>query len=288
MDGGALMRRALDREEPKAILTWKEMSRRGYDAVGLGEIEYSHWELVKQLMQEFPLPVVSTNVERLVDGQWVPVGEKYRILDVEGVKLGVIAVISEEQLTTPILNNVENELRVLPPVEEIESAVAELAPVTDIIVLLAHMDPKSLEQHASLLADVDVVLGGHVTQNDDMPLQIAKAIVNRSGTRGQVLATTRLIVSPQGEIVDFGGKNVTLVPGYREDPEVLAAVEEVMQAARPAAPQTPSVQPPHQPPSEPKVKEAERQGQPGSSKAAEVGQVQKPQVDQQPAEPAHR
>jgi len=288
MDGGDFMTRALDREEPKAILTWKEMNRLGYDAVCLGEIEYSHWELVKQLMQESPLPVVSTNVEQLVDGQWVPVGEKYRILDVEGVRLGVIGVISEEQFTTPILNKVEGEVRVLPPLEQIESAVAELAPVTDIIVLLAHMDSKSLEQHASLLADVDVVLGGHVTQNDDMPLQIAKAIVNRSGTRGQVLATTRLIVSPKGEVVDFGGKNVTLVPGYREDPEVLAAVNEVMQAARPPAPQTPSVQPPHQPPSAPQVKEAERQGQPGGSKAAEVGQAQKSQVDQQSAEPTHR
>ncbi len=256
MDGGDFMTRMLDREEPKSVLTWKEMQRSQYDAVGLGEVEFGHWNLTKQLMQEHPLPIVSTNVEYLADGAWKPVGEKYRIVTVDGVKIGIVSVVSEELFSTLKKPEVENELRLLPPMAEIERTVNLLDPQVDMIVLLAHTDAKMLEQYASLQPKIDVVLGGHMTQNDEMPIQVANAIVNRSGTRGQTLSTTRLIVSPTGQIVDFGGKNVTLDPGYKEDPTVLAEVQQVMEAAKPKPPVSSGQPALNQRPPDLKVKEA--------------------------------
>jgi hypothetical protein len=51
--------------------------------------------------------------------------------------------------------------------------------------------------------------------------------VNRSGTRGQHLGITRLILSPENEIVDFGGVNFTLAPTYPENEAIKAEVERV-------------------------------------------------------------
>jgi len=246
MDGGDFITRVLDREEPKAVLSWKEMNRLGYDAVALGEIELRNWSLVERLIQEFPLPIVSTNIERLVDGRWVPVGEKYRILDVDGVKVGVVSAVAEDLASPLMLRDYEDRLRILPMMEELTRTLEVLSPQVDVVVLLAHMDGRTLEQQASLIQNVEVVLGGHATQDDHMPIQVSEVIVNRSGTRGQTLATTRLIISPEGQIVDFGGRNVTLEPTYKEDPQVLAAVEEVMRETRPDTPQGP---PPTAPPS---------------------------------------
>ncbi|MFH1143216.1 MAG: hypothetical protein V1774_01570 [Candidatus Eisenbacteria bacterium] len=245
MDGGDFLPRVIDRrEEPKALLCWGEMERLGYDAVALGEIELRHWDLIERLMTEMPLPVVSTNVEHLRDGLWLPVGEKYSIVECNGARIGVISTITEE-LFGQTTQEFQDRLRVLPPMPEIERAVAALEAQVDVIVLLAHMDPKALEQLASLVEGVDIVLGGHVTQIDTMPMRLAEVIVNRSGTRGQALAATRLIVSPDGQIADFGGTNVILGPNLSEDPGVLAAIEAAKQktAEIPSHPLQPTLGP---------------------------------------------
>ena len=236
VDGGDFVTRMLEREEPKAVLSWKEMSRLGYDAVTLGELELRSFALTESLMTVSPLPLVCTNVEHLVNGNWEPVGSKYRLLDVDGIRVGVVSMIPED-LANAMARDYEDRVRILPAMDELNKTVAMLRPQVDIIVLLAHMDGQALEQQASLMKDVDVVLGGHGTQDDRMPIQLGSVIVNRGGTRGQVVALTRLIVSPDGHIADFGGRNVTLEPSYKEDPQVLAQVEEVMQKTRVAAPQ---------------------------------------------------
>ena len=107
---------------------------------------------------------------------------------------------------------------------EIANALRQQA---DLVVLLAHLDPRAMEQYSTVLTDVDVVVGGHVTRKDEGPHLVGNAILNRSGTRGQTVGITRLIVSPHDEIVDFGGLNLTLVPGYPEDDLVRAEVDRV-------------------------------------------------------------
>jgi len=225
------MGRLAGRDQPKSVLIWKEFERLGYDAVTLGEIELRHWDLLPELMEQHPIPLVCTNLERLQDGHWAPLGEKYLIIDADGVKVGVLGVISESLVSAHIVRATNEEIRVLPPMEEIDRLVPILAEQTDVIVVLAHMEAQAFEQFASLLNGVDVLLGGHVTRRDEAPLQIADVIVNRSGTRGQALASTRMIISPHGEVIDFGGRNAILLPEYPEDPVVLEAIAQANRIA---------------------------------------------------------
>lgn len=201
------------------------MNRLAYAAATLGELEFRTWDLVESLMVAHPLPIVCTNVEMLKGDQWVPIGEPYRIIEVNGVRVGVMSVIGKGQLSDPVVSATEDRIRRLEPMETTRKVAATLREKADIVVLLAHLDPRAMEQYASSLEEVDVVLGGHMTPKDEGPVLIADALVNRSGTRGAHVGITRLVVSPQSEIVDFGGLNVTLSPDFPEDPVVAEAAQ---------------------------------------------------------------
>lgn len=231
VDGGDFIQRDRKRYEPESVASWKDMHPRGYHAVTLGELELSQWNLTQTLMEEYPLPIVCSNVEQISDGEWIPVGERYRLLDINGVKVGFLSVIGEGQLTRVMLDKADGQIRLLAPMETTVAIASELRRQVDIVVLLAHLDPRAMEQYASVLTDVDVIVGGHVTRKDEGPRLIGGTIINRSGTRGQHMGITRLIISPHGEIVDFGGLNFTLVPSYPEDEAVKAEVERVVEAS---------------------------------------------------------
>jgi 2',3'-cyclic-nucleotide 2'-phosphodiesterase (5'-nucleotidase family) len=222
LDGGDFVHRSSTTE---GIANWKEMNRLGYAAVTLGEMEFRTWDLVESLMVAHPLPIVCTNVEKLVGDRWVPIGDPYRILEMNGVRVGVMSVIGKSQLSDPVVSGTEDRIRRLEPMETTRKVAAVLREKADIVVLLAHLDPRAMEQYASSLEEVDVLLGGHMVPKDEGPVLIADALVNRSGTRGAHLGITRLVVSPQDEIVDFGGLNVTLSPDFPEDPAVAEAAQ---------------------------------------------------------------
>ncbi|MBD3236520.1 MAG: hypothetical protein GF330_07440 [Candidatus Eisenbacteria bacterium] len=231
VDGGDFFKRDRQRYEPESVAAWRDMHERGYHAVTLGELELSQWDLTRTLMEEYPLPVVCTNVEQIRDGEWIPVGETSRVVEINGIRVGFLSVIGEGQLTRAMLEKADGQLRLLAPMEITTQVAAELRQKADIVVLLAHLDPRAMEQYASVLTDVDVLVGGHVTRKDEGPRLVGGTILNRSGTRGQHMGITRLIVSPHNEIVDFGGLNLTLAPGYPEDPEVKAEVDRIVEEA---------------------------------------------------------
>lgn len=227
VDGGDFIHRNGRDNRHESILTWNEMARQDYAGVTLGELEFRQWDLVDSLMQVSKLNVICTNVEQLKGDQWVPIGEPYRIVESNGVKVGILSVISETHLSSFVISQVDEKLRVLPPMRTTRETVALLKEKADVLVLLAHLDPRSMEQYASSLPDVDLVVGGHMTRKDEGPIQLSaeEAIINRSSTRGQHISVTRMIVSPDDDVVDFGGLNVTLNPDMPEDPVIAELAE---------------------------------------------------------------
>jgi 2',3'-cyclic-nucleotide 2'-phosphodiesterase (5'-nucleotidase family) len=227
VDGGDFIFREKERGDLETTLMWTNMEALKYDAVTLGELELSQLDLVQQLMEKSPIPLVESNVEVLRNGVWEPLGQKSLIATVNGVKVGFLSLISENEASPAALGDNASKIRILPPTETAAAVAAQLRKSADLVVLLAHVDGKTMEEYASALPDVDVIVGGHVTIKDEGPVEIGHVILNRSGTRGQSVCSTRLIVSPEGRVVDYGGINVTLGPGFREDSTVLAQVNQV-------------------------------------------------------------
>ncbi|MCK4302961.1 MAG: hypothetical protein KAY24_01845 [Candidatus Eisenbacteria sp.] len=216
VDGGDFFHRV---NKLESIVSWREMERLGYAAVTLGEVEFERWELAESLLTHTDLPVVCTNVERQTASGWELVGNRYLIVPVNGVRVGILSVI-DSQLSNSVIEKAGDRVRLLPAMETTREVARILRKKSDVVVLLAHLDYKAMEQYASSLPEVDVILGGHMTRKDTGPKKIADTIINRSGTRGQHVCITRLVVSPQNEVVDFGGLNLTLTADYPEDPVV--------------------------------------------------------------------
>jgi 2',3'-cyclic-nucleotide 2'-phosphodiesterase (5'-nucleotidase family) len=225
------MHRDRERNLPESKLTWQEFQRAGYDAVTFGRQEFQDWDLTQQWMRENPIPVVCTNVEQLVEGQWVPVGQKYLITSVNGVRTGIVSMITENQLLPSVIAKQNDTLRLLPPLEEVQRTVNLLREQhqAEVVVLLGMVENEAMEQFATLLHGVDVMVGGYQTRMDDGPVKLGDTLLNRAGTRGQFVALTELIVSPQGTVVEFGGQNVTLDAKMREHPGVLELIKAAKQ-----------------------------------------------------------
>lgn len=172
------------------------------------------------------MPVVCTNVEQFIDGRWAPIGEKYRVVTVNGVSVGILGVTSSNQLLPSTIARHQDTLRLLPPLETAQQTADWLRSTgkAEVIVLLAEVENDALDQYASLLKGVDVIVGGYQTRMELAPTEIGGVIVNRAGSRGQLLASTQIIVSPEGDVVDWGGANVTLVDKMPESQELLERI----------------------------------------------------------------
>lgn len=224
IDGGSFSHKSKN-NMPETFATWREMARLGYDAITFGVEEIGYWQETDSLRAALDLPVVCTNLEQRQGDRWVPIGQPYRIVDYKGLRVGILSVTNEIIMSETVLRKAGGAVRLLPPEETTRRVSRELAERCDLVVLLAHVDPATMERYAQAFEQIDVVLGGRNAPKDEGPRRYGHAIVNRSGTRGQYVANTRLILSPQNEIVDFGGLNISLTKDIPEDPAVLAEVE---------------------------------------------------------------
>ena len=178
------------------------MIRLGYGAVTLGAAELQQWFFVRSLLSSTDLPVVCTNIEMLVDEDWVPVGQRTLLIEVNG-------------------------LRILPGLEADRRAAASLRDDADIIVLLAHINSAALSTYADELPDDDIILGGHQPRSMDGPELASGTIVNCSRVRGMTMAVTKMSVSSENEIVAFGGTNVQIDEHCPEDSVIAADADQV-------------------------------------------------------------
>jgi hypothetical protein len=91
-------------------------------------------------------------------------------------------------------------------------------------VVLACAGDEEAERIAEQAQGVDVVLSGYESSASTFAYLAGEAIVNRSGSYGQNAGILRMILSPEGEILDWGGRNLSLPVAMPENPEVAAQV----------------------------------------------------------------
>ncbi len=209
------------------------MEAEGTAAMLPGVLELTHWDRLQPLLADRALALVLSNVYRRENSQRIPLAERTLVARVNGVRIGLIGVMDRSVFS-----------RVAPPegleleVDDPADAIAELAPALrkqcDLVAVMACMDDRDALQLASELKDVDLVLGGYQSIPSDRPLLAGSVVVSRSGMRGQVLNTTRLIVSPAGQIVDWFGYNYPLTSRYAEDAAVESLVVAVTRRAEEA------------------------------------------------------
>ena len=173
----------------------------GYDALNLGSREASLPALtLRSLAQHSPVPLLSANVLDATTRQ--PIVEPWRIVTRDGLRIGLIGIISSPHATpdpSVIIEDATEALRrVIPQVKE----------KTDILICLAFTDEAGLEQIARDFYEFPIILGGEVRQPSPSLVRVNQswilATTNQSRALGELHTVwdraTRSLSPATGEI----------------------------------------------------------------------------------------
>jgi len=213
--------------------------RDGVAAVTPGPAEFAQWDRFLEWMAGNGVGIVSTNVTApaaspLAAGGEPPAAagaaraavERSLIVDVAGVRVGLLGVIGEEAFAKIPAVDAARFTRVEAR-QAVEEALPALRARCDLVVLLACTGDDEAEALARELPGVQVVLNGYESIASTYPYLCGTTLVNRSGSRGQYLGVTRLILGPDNRVLDWGGRNLALQLTYPEEPDVAARVAEL-------------------------------------------------------------
>jgi 5'-nucleotidase/UDP-sugar diphosphatase len=167
------------------------MNLLGINASVIGNHEFdSGWENLMRMMKMAEFDVLSANLFR--EGRLFA-ERAYRIYRVDGLRIGVIGLSTEDLYTLVFslqLDNIQAE-RVIPVARKI---VRMIDPETDLIVLLTHIGFKEDSLLAEAVPQADLIVGGHSHTEIHRPVKVNGVLIVQAGSRSEYLGRLDLTV----------------------------------------------------------------------------------------------
>jgi len=151
----------------------------GYHAVNLGAREAAiPVSSLKEIASRHPY-LVSAN---LADADGLLIAEPYRIITLtNGLRIGVMGVVDDRIPSSQLGEGVQ----VLSLDDAVIKHMSALIDQSDLVVLLAFVDDQRLNELASVFFEVDVLIGGKVSQPQSQPEKINRTQVVRMTDQGK-------------------------------------------------------------------------------------------------------
>lgn len=190
---------------------------------------------MKEMTQKAGYPFVLANVYDAKTGDLL--FDPYRIVEVNGVKLGIIGLIEE---TTPnfvkkgntdglVFANCSDTVRKYLPKMRADGA--------ELIVALTHNGFDNDKQLAANVPEIDLIVGGHSHTALAEPVNVGgHTWIVQSGYYGRNVGVEEMLVSPfNHKIVGFNGRLIAVdkEANLGDDPEVAAIVKKYDEQIRP-------------------------------------------------------
>ncbi len=176
----------------EGVPIFEVMNLMGYDASVLGNHEFDHgFRQIEKFKEIASYPLLAINAYS-PDGSLIA-DAPLLVKDVDGIKVGIIGVITEATPHMIIPMGNEN-LSFADPKESIEAAVSALCDKVDLVVLLSHVGH---EEELALARDtecVDVIVGGHSHTVVDPGVMVGDTLVTQAGEYGSHVGHIRLTV----------------------------------------------------------------------------------------------
>jgi len=147
--GGVLPARGRDMRL-RADVSFKGMKLIGYDAVNLGTSDfYFGSDYLKDMASMLSIPFVSTNlVSETENNLWY---KQYIIKELEGIKVGILGLISPKSFEALPNRDKITGLRAVPPESVLKKTITQLRNKVDSVLLLSQL---SLEETATLIHEI--------------------------------------------------------------------------------------------------------------------------------------
>ena len=203
--------------EGKSVI--EVMNEMRFDAMVVGNHEFDFGQAVlKKRISQAAFPVLGANVEGM------PTLKPYVIKEVDGVKIAVIGVVTEDAPVTTHPKNMVG-LRVLPPIETVQKYVRELRKNVDVIVVLSHIGFNVDLLLAEKVKGIDVIVGGHTHTRLDSYVPVGKTVIVQAWQHGLALGILDLTLRGT-EIVQVKSRLEEIKPaGMGKSAPVAAIVE---------------------------------------------------------------
>ncbi|MBI3928917.1 MAG: bifunctional metallophosphatase/5'-nucleotidase [Armatimonadetes bacterium] len=204
------------------------LARSGYDVAEVGNHDFDNGlPYLKKWLAEAPYPVLAGNVVEEATGKLLPGAQRAILKDMNGIKLGLVGVVTPETASLTFAENVQG-VRFEDPIETVRRAAAELrAQGADVVGVLSHLGGPADRELAQAVDGLDFILGGHTHEFRASPELINGAVVCQPGSYRKAVGKLELELDPRTRRVT--GAHHQLIPidqsSPRADGEVQALVD---------------------------------------------------------------
>lgn len=200
----------------------KLMNAVGYDAMVPGPMDFIYGsETLSSLRSEAGFPFLAANIKK-ADGS--NAFENYKILNINGVRIGVIGV-------TTGLNQIRasrSSLTVEDPVKSVEDVIAQLNGKTDAVIVLAYTGDRTVTKSLADIAGVSMVLESGCAEALSTTTDKGTVIAS-AGRKGSVIGMATLEINRDGASVKNEFYKASMYGNLASDKKLLQTLESVVQ-----------------------------------------------------------
>jgi 5'-nucleotidase/UDP-sugar diphosphatase len=214
LDGGDMFTGTMISDEFFGKPMIEILNKLGYGAVALGnhEFDYGVPELRNRL-KEARFPVLSANVSGIPDVQ------PYTILNVKGLRIGVIG-LTVENLTDVTHPKNLTTIKVNKPVDALRDILPKVRPLADLIFLVVHVTFEEQVQVAKAFPEIRLIVAGHPHTN--RTTQVGQTLIVETGVSTQNIG--RVEIRLNGKTIESMTSQMIPVRGVAKDPEIQAII----------------------------------------------------------------
>ena len=195
------------------------MNAMHFDAMVVGNHEFDFGTAVlTERIREANFPILGANVIGL------DVLKPYTIKVVEGLRVAIIGVVTEETPAATHPRNVEG-LTFTSVAQTVERYIGELKGTADIVIVLSHLGYNGDMALASTVKGIDVIVGGHSHTKAVEHITVGDTIIVQAWEHGLVLGVLDLTVQ-SGRIIGAASRLEEIVPAKIKKDEKVAGIVE--------------------------------------------------------------
>ena len=192
-------------------------------------------EVMKEMTEKAGYPFVLANVYDAKTGK-LPF-EPFRVVEVNGIKLGIIGLLAADTPTVVKKGNTGNYY-FADPSATVRKYIPEMrAKGAQVLVALTHIGFDADKQLAANVPELDLIVGGHSHTQLDEPVNVGGSTwIVQTGKYGRNLGVEEMLVSPyNGKIIGFNSHLVAIddKANIEDDPEVTAILKKYEEKIRP-------------------------------------------------------
>jgi len=214
--------------ELKADLYMKTYNLMGYDAFTPGEVDFSFGvNPVFQMSRQANFPFLAANLMYAESKK--PVFKPYIIKEVQGVKVGLLGLISNRH---PLGGPPEEKGKyyLADPIATAKKIVPQLRKKCDLIVALAHLEPDEQRGLAQSAPDIFFILSGHNPAVQPSPTKVNNSSIFEAGSRGEQMGQVDFYTEGKDLFARYEINNLTL--RYADHPQALGLLNQYKASLR--------------------------------------------------------